>query len=152
MSGIIINFDTLKQMLYFAERLLDIDRLVRALCDKLNYDEQTTKKVLLLITLMRKAENWCSKDAVIQAKTAGILICMYNTYEDEIKQILQNYCEGCLKHTQDNLMSEAEYKYRVDLLMNMNKTYDIFRGVDTDNQPRGEWLEYEGKTILKLFY
>lgn len=152
MSGVLVNFDTLRQMLFFASQFIDIDGTIKNFCDIFDYDEQTTKKVLLLITLMPKANNWCSKDVDIQTKSARLVVYMYNVYEDEIKERLQGFCERCLEDTQDGSMSEAEYKYRADLLMAMNKVYDVFIDIDTANEPVGEWFEDDGKTLLKLIY
>lgn len=152
MSGILVNFDTIRQILFFAEQFIDIDTTIRNFCVRFDYDEQTTKKILLLVTLMPKAKNWCSKDAELQAKTAGLLIFMYDVYADEIKERLHEFCERCLEDTQDNLMSESEYKYRADLLMAMNKVYDVFTDIDTANEPVGEWFEEDGDTLLKLIY
>jgi hypothetical protein len=152
MSGVIINFDTLKQIMFFSKQFINLDTSVINFCVKFGYDEQTTKKILLLVTLMPKAKNWCSKDADLQAKVAGVLIFMYNLYEDEIKERLQGFCERCLEDTQGGGMSEAEYKYRADLLMGLNKIYDTFDDIDTDYEPSGEWFEDDGKTLLKLNY
>jgi len=152
MSGVLVNFDTIRQMLFFASQFIDIEGSISNFCRIFEYDEQTTKKILLLVTLMPKAKNWCSKDAEIQAKSAGLVVYMYNVYEDEIKERLQGFCERCLEDAQDNRMSEAEYKYRADLLMAMNKVYDVFMDIDTANEPRGEWVEEDGKTLLKLIY
>lgn len=152
MSGILVNFDTIRQILFFAEQFLDIDGSIKKFCVKFEYDEQTTKKILLLITLMPKAKNWCSKDADLQAKTAGLLIYMYNVYEDKIKERLQGFCERCLEDTQKNLMTESEYKYRADTLMALNKVFDVFTDVEYDLQPIGLWFEEDGNTLLKLIY
>jgi hypothetical protein len=152
MSGVLVNFDTIRQILFFAEQFLDIDGSIKKFCVQFEYDEQTTKKILLLITLMPKAKNWCSKDADLQAKTAGLLIYMYNVYEDKIKERLQGFCERCLEDTQKNLMTESEYKYRVDTLMALNKVFDVFTDVEYDLQPIGLWFEDGENILLKLTY
>ena len=152
MSGVLINFDTIRQILFFAEQFIHIDSTITNFCVKFEYDEQTTKKILLLVALMPKAKNWCSKDADIQAKTAGLLIYMYKVYEEKIKERLQGFCEKCLEDTQDNRMSEAEYKYRADTLMALNKVFDCFDDIEYDLQPVGSWFEDDGNTLLKLIY
>lgn len=152
MSGVLVNFDTIRQILFFTDQFIHINDTITNFCDKFEYDEQTTKKILLIVTLIPKAKNWCSKDADIQAKTAGLLIYMYKVYEEKIKERLQGFCERCLEDTQDNRMSEAEYKYRADVLMALNKVFDCFDDIEYDLQPVGSWFEEDGKTLLKLIY
>jgi hypothetical protein len=155
MSGaksIFISFDTVRDVLYFSAQFIHIDETITTLCDNLSYDEQTTKKILLNIALTNKAKNWCSKDTDLQAKTAGLIFYMYKETEEKIKERLQQFCERCTEDTQNNLMSEGEYKYRVDMLMMLNKVFEYYGDVEYDKQPTGEWYVEDNITLLKLRY
>jgi len=155
MSGvklIFVNFDLVKEVLFFSSQFINIPASIKSICDSTSYDEKTTRKILLNIALIPKAENWCSKDADLQAKTTGIIFYMYKKCEDIIKKTLHSCCETCTDYTQNNLMTEGDYKNAVDTLMEMNKVFGYFDDVEYGEEPMGEWSVKNNITSLKLRY
>jgi len=146
-----VSFPVVKDMLHFIKQFVRVDNVVKDLC--VRFDEQTTKKITLIFTLMPKAYNWCSKDAEIQSLVVGLIIYIYKMFEGQIKELLQYYCANLMDDAQNNVMTEQQYKSNSEILMMLNKTFEWVKDVDVESPPEGEWkVDETGLTLLSLIY
>lgn len=146
-----VSFPVVKDMLHFIKQFVRVDNVVKDLC--VRFDEETTKKITLIFTLMPKAYNWCSKDAEIQSLVVGLIIYIYKMFEGKIKELLQYYCENLMDDAQNSVMTEQQYKSNSEILMMLNKTFEWVKDVDVEGQPEGEWkVDETGLTLLSLIY
>jgi len=148
-----VSFPVVKDMLHFTSQFVKIDKCVKDLCVSFSFDEQTTKKVSLIFTLMPNAYNWCSKDAELQSLVVGLIVYIYKLCEGDIKDLLQYYLQNMMDDTQNDVMTEHQYKRNADILMMLNKTFEWVKDVDVTESPDGEWkVDETGLTLLSLIY
>lgn len=141
-------------MIYgYVKTLINLPNSFRATLTRMGKDETTIKRVLLVLTLMdRQPASWCSKDAELQSFVVGVLLLLYKMEQKHIEEIMFGLCDKLMDDVASGITNEGQYKNMVDITMRLKTMLKELDKVNLKVEPRGSWIEFQGKVMLKLSY